>query len=166
MNRNLSLLVAAVVLLLAVVQGDALAQNSLVIQSYDGHSVPQAAPVTPPPPRVVATPANPATRGGSPNTLIDYYQGYKDKPTQGGPSEEEEYRGYNGKTLVQAYLGCKYEAYRAATPGDRGKGVMEKMRIRIYVMDACMNREGFFRNRALPMMDLSLVTSADIFRGF
>jgi hypothetical protein len=31
-------------------------------------------------------------------------------------------------------------------------------------MDVCMNREGFFRKGRMPIMDPSMITSADIFR--
>ncbi len=77
--------------------------------------------------------------------------------------EEPEYRGYNGRTLKQAFLSCKYEAIRAATPGDPSRGILEKMRIRMYVMDTCMNREGFFRTKTMPFLDSSMISSGDFF---
>ncbi|MFZ4403661.1 MAG: hypothetical protein ACOYOK_06110 [Pseudobdellovibrionaceae bacterium] len=76
----------------------------------------------------------------------------------------EEYRGYNGRTLEQAYYRCKYEAFRAAPPGERSKAFFEKMRIRMYVMDSCMNSEGFFRTRStFGGFDKDLITFADVF---
>jgi hypothetical protein len=72
----------------------------------------------------------------------------RDTQTQ-ATTNPEEYRGYNGRTLIQAYYACRADTFRAATPGDSSKGILEKIRIRMYVMDTCMNREGFFRNNKL-----------------
>jgi hypothetical protein len=137
--------------------GPAAAQGGFV-QSYDdkgdklqsiggGQSPPAAAPQ-------IADTRKPYQAYQS--ELIDYT--FDDSLVQGA----EEYRGYNGRTLEQAYLRCKYEANRGAPAGDRGKGILEKMRIRMYIMDTCMNSEGFFRHKSRFGLDLSMITSADI----
>ena len=83
---------------------------------------------------------------------------FKDKPAQGAA----EYRGYNGRTLEQAYYKCKYDAWRTAPPGDRGKGMFEKIRMRAFSMESCMNSEGFFRNGPSPRFDTEFLTSTDV----
>jgi hypothetical protein len=89
--------------------------------------------------------------------------GYQDKPRQGA-SAVEEYRGYNGRTLEQAFYRCKYESFRAAPPGEQAKGLTERFRIRMSVMDVCMNSEGFFRNKtSFGGLDTNLMTVRDIF---
>lgn len=83
-------------------------------------------------------------------------------PPKASRKAAPEYRGYNGRTVKQAYFGCKYESYRAAAPGARSQKIMEKMRIRMYVMDACMNKEGFFRKQnQRKIFDVSHLTAAD-----
>jgi hypothetical protein len=84
---------------------------------------------------------------------------FNDKPAQGAA----EYRGYNGRTLEQAYYKCKYDAWRTAPPGDRGKGMFEKIRMRAFSMESCMNSEGFFRNGPSPRFDTEFLTSTDVF---
>ena len=89
--------------------------------------------------------------------------GYQDAPRQGAPAEED-YRGYNGRTLEQAFYRCKYESFRAAPPGERSKGLTERFRIRMSVMDVCMNSEGFFRTKnSFGGLDTNLMTVRDIF---
>jgi hypothetical protein len=83
---------------------------------------------------------------------------FKDKPAQGAA----EYRGYNGRTLEQAYYKCKYDAWRTAPPGDRGKGMFEKVRMRAFSMEGCMNSEGFFRNAPSSRFDTEFLTSIDV----
>ncbi len=88
---------------------------------------------------------------------------YQDNPRQGAPAEEE-YRGYNGRTLEQAFYRCKYESFRAAPPGAQSTGLTERFRIRISVMDVCMNSEGFFRTKnSFGGLDTNLMTVRDIF---
>jgi hypothetical protein len=89
--------------------------------------------------------------------------GYQDAPRQGAPLEED-YRGYNGRTLEQAFYRCKYESFRAAPPGEKSKGLTERFRIRMSVMDVCMNSEGFFRTKtSFGGLDTNLMTVRDIF---
>jgi hypothetical protein len=89
--------------------------------------------------------------------------GYQDKPHQ-GTAEEEEYRGYNGRTIEQAFYRCKYESFRAAPPGAKATGLTERFRIRMSVMDVCMNSEGFFRTKnSFGGLDTNLMTVRDIF---
>lgn len=73
----------------------------------------------------------------------------------------QEYRGYNGRNLEQSFYRCKFESFRSAPPGDLGRGVLEKMRIRMYIMDTCMNSEGFFRQKQSFGLDFDYLTSAD-----
>jgi hypothetical protein len=84
---------------------------------------------------------------------------FRDRPAQGAA----EYRGYNGRTLEQAYYKCKYDAWRTAPPGDRGRGMFEKVRMRAFSMESCMNSEGFFRNGPSPRFDTEFMTSTDFF---
>ena len=89
--------------------------------------------------------------------------GYQDAPRQGDLSAEE-YRGYNGRTIEQAFYRCKYESFRAAPPGEKSKGLTERFRIRMSVMDVCMNSEGFFRTKnSFGGLDTNLMTVRDIF---
>ncbi len=74
----------------------------------------------------------------------------------------QEYRGFNGRTAEQAFFSCKYDSYRAAAPGAKNMKLMEKMRVRMYVLDSCMNKEGFFRKQgSLRIPSLSSLTAAD-----
>jgi hypothetical protein len=139
-------------------------QGGLVVQSYDGTATtpPRAtAPLSLPSPS--PSPSSVPGVSQKEQAFLNSYAPptHTDKPLQ-SQEEEAEYRGYNGRNLIQAYLSCKYETFRAAPPGDRSKGVWEKMRIRMYVMDVCMNREGFFRKGRMMPMDLQMITGADI----
>ena len=82
---------------------------------------------------------------------------YQDKPL----ATSQEYRGYNGRNLEQSFYRCKFESFRTAPPGDQNRGVLEKMRIRMYIMDTCMNSEGFFRQKKSFGLDFDYLTSAD-----
>lgn len=82
---------------------------------------------------------------------------YQDKPL----AKTQEYRGYNGRNLEQSFYRCKFESFRTAPPGDQNRGILEKMRIRMYIMDTCMNSEGFFRQQKSFGLDLDYLTSAD-----
>jgi hypothetical protein len=82
---------------------------------------------------------------------------YQDKPL----ATSQEYRGYNGRNLEQSFYRCKFESFRTAPPGDQNRGILEKMRIRMYIMDTCMNSEGFFRQKNSFGLDFNYLTSAD-----
>ena len=82
---------------------------------------------------------------------------YQDKPL----AKSQEYRGYNGRNLEQSFYRCKFESFRTAPPGDQNRGILEKMRIRMYIMDTCMNSEGFFRQKKSFGLDFDYLTSAD-----
>jgi hypothetical protein len=82
---------------------------------------------------------------------------YQDKPL----ARAQEYRGYNGRNLEQSFYRCKFESFRTAPPGDQNRGILEKMRIRMYIMDTCMNSEGFFRQQKSFGLDFNYLTSAD-----
>jgi hypothetical protein len=106
------------------------------------------------------SPAAPATLGG------DYQK--KQRAAAQRPAYQDqalaapqEYRGYNGRNLEQSFYRCKFESFRTAPPGDQNRGVLEKMRIRMYIMDTCMNSEGFFRQKNSFGLDFNYVTSAD-----
>jgi hypothetical protein len=121
----------------------ALAQG-LSVQSFDGAGK--------------ASQASAATLGG------DYHKqqaaaapSYQDTPL----ARAQEYRGYNGRNLEQSFYRCKFESFRTAPPGDQNRGILEKMRIRMYVMDSCMNSEGFFRQKKSFGLDFDYLTSAD-----
>jgi hypothetical protein len=82
---------------------------------------------------------------------------YQDTPL----ATSQEYRGYNGRNLEQSFYRCKFESFRTAPPGDQNRGILEKMRIRMYIMDTCMNSEGFFRQKNSFGLDFNYLTSAD-----
>ena len=82
---------------------------------------------------------------------------YQDKPL----ATSQEYRGYNGRNLEQSFYRCKFESFRTAPPGDQNRGILEKMRIRMYIMDTCMNSEGFFRQKNSFGLDFNYLPSAD-----
>ena len=134
--------------------------GELSVQSYDnngGATTTQVMPVLGG--RPAQQPVYPQNQQSS--SAVAY--GYQDKPRQGA-SAVEEYRGYNGRTLEQAFYRCKYESFRAAPPGEQSKGLTERFRIRMSVMDVCMNSEGFFRNKtSFGGLDTNLMTIRDIF---
>jgi hypothetical protein len=79
-----------------------------------------------------------------------------------GKQGKSEYRGYNGRTLEQAYYKCKYDAWRTAPPGERSKGLFEKVRMRAFSMEGCMSSEGFFRQTRSARFDTEFLTGTDI----
>ncbi|MFN7755612.1 MAG: hypothetical protein ACK5O9_07240 [Holosporales bacterium] len=82
------------------------------------------------------------------------------------PSPSNEYRGYNNRNMESAYFTCRYEAVRAMAPGETGRDPIRKVYIRQSVMEACMNREGFFRKGRAPLVDLSLMSFNDWWYGW
>ncbi len=128
----------------------ALAQG-LSVQSFDGAA------------KGVRGPAPSATLGGDYQKQRQAAAGatsgssYQDKPL----ATSQEYRGYNGRNLEQSFYRCKFESFRTAPPGDQNRGILEKMRIRMYIMDTCMNSEGFFRQKNSFGLDFNYLTSAD-----
>ena len=128
----------------------ALAQG-LSVQSFDGAA------------KGARGPAPSATLGGDYQKQRQAAAGatsgssYQDKPL----ATSQEYRGYNGRNLEQSFYRCKFESFRTAPPGDQNRGILEKMRIRMYIMDTCMNSEGFFRQKNSFGLDFNYLTSAD-----
>jgi hypothetical protein len=119
--------------------------QGLTVQSFDGHG---KAPQRP-------TPTT--TLGGEYHKQKSTAAPYQDQPL----ASAQEYRGYNGRTLEQSFYRCKFESFRTAPPGDQNRGILEKMRIRMYIMDTCMNSEGFFRQQKSFGLDFNVLTSAD-----
>lgn len=120
----------------------------------------QAAPVPQQFPQAQPTAANAqsTTLFGQPRDF-----GIKDIPAQGQASE---YRGFNGRTLEQAWYKCQYDAWRTAPPGNPQIAFGAKVRMRQYAMDSCMVSEGFFRHKPAPMFDRTFISGTDIFDIF
>lgn len=95
-------------------------------------------------------------------------QAIQQQPLQAttAPPPSNEYRGYNNRTMENAFFACRYEAIRAMPPGETGRDPIRKVYIRQSVMDACMNREGFFRKSRAPLLDLSMMSFNDWWYGW
>ena len=122
--------------------------NGLSVQSFTKDSAKQQA---------TQTIGGEYARQNAPAAGQNTASAYKDKLL----ATSQEYRGYNGRTLEQSFYRCKFESYRSAPPGDMNRGIFEKMRIRMYIMDTCMNSEGFFRTQRSYGLDFDYLTSAD-----